>query len=102
MDSNLKIKLLNLIEELRFPLLSEEVEEHLERLSDEQVAKLISLYEAYRDMRDDIANRAKAANLQKYGQVQEKFLEAEFDLRDDNSKKVENVEDKFNHKFEIM
>lgn len=98
---------MELVEELKFPLLPEESKKHLEELGEEDLDILISAYEAISDYRRDLAEAARINDPEKFRQVQDeynkKFQQLNFDFTgdmeklqsedDDEKEKIENVVD---------
>lgn len=85
-----KKRLLQLIDELNFPLLPEESRQHAEKLSEEELDDLVSAYEAMRDYRQGVSETAKINDPESYGKVQdeynEKFQQLDLDFSEEMEK----------------
>ena len=68
-----KKRLMDLIGELKFPLLPEEVKEHMEKLSENEIDELVSEYEAILEYRKSLEEEAGLSDPEKYNQIQEEF-----------------------------
>jgi hypothetical protein len=63
-------RLLELIEKMKVPMTPEEAVRHVEKLSDEEVEKLISIYEDVQVREDEIDKAAKKADPKKYERIE--------------------------------
>lgn len=68
-----KKRILQLIEELDFPLVPEEAKEHLEKLSEGDIDELISAYEAILDHRKSVEELAKLSDPEAYKKIQDEY-----------------------------
>jgi hypothetical protein len=87
-----KKRLLQLIEELKFPLLPEESRQHTEQLSEEELDELISAYQAVMDYRQGINEAARFADPEGYGKVQNEYNEKLQRLDLDFAGEMENLQ----------
>ena len=68
-----KKRLLQLADELNFPLVPEEAREHLEKLSEDEIDELISDYEAVLNYRKSLEEEAKQSDPKKYQKIQDEY-----------------------------
>ncbi|MBU0569984.1 hypothetical protein KKB40_04355 [Patescibacteria group bacterium] len=73
--NNKQQRLLELIEEMKVPLTPEEARAHVEKLSDEEVEKLISIYEDIQVREDEIDEAAKQADPEEYAKLEKEYKE---------------------------
>ena len=66
-------KLLKLVGELMLPITPKEAEERVESLSDEEVKKLVSVYQDIKDYQDAIDDVAQEVDPKKYAKIQEEY-----------------------------
>ena len=91
MDEKRK-RLLELVEELKFPLLSEEAKENAEKLSEEDLDLLLHTYEDLKTYRAEIGTAARNVNPEKYKKVQEYYQKKMLDLDLEYADKLEEVQ----------
>ena len=82
--NELKMRLLRLVQELKFPFTDGGVEKNLKSLSEEEVDKLISIYEDVQVREEEIDEAAKQADPKKYAELEKEY-----------KKKVEKLDKKY-------
>jgi NAD-dependent SIR2 family protein deacetylase len=90
-DNAPKEQLLKLIEELKLPIVPEEAKENLEKLSEEEIKELLSMYMEVRDYQDEVDSLARDIDPQKYAEIQENYYQKLSKLDEDYSNKMEEV-----------
>jgi hypothetical protein len=83
-------RLLQLVEELDFPIPPDEAREDAEKLTEEDLDKLLEAYEAVRVYREELENSVREADPEKYAEIMEdyhnKMLDAELEYADNSEK----------------
>jgi hypothetical protein len=93
-------KLLKLIDDLNFPMMPEEAKEHVEKLSDEEVDKLILLYTDIKKYQRAIEKVAREADPKEYIKTEEEYENKMAKIDEDYEKEMEAIQKKQDDEFD--
>jgi hypothetical protein len=89
--NNPRQQLKQLIEELKIPMLAEEVDEKLKGLTDEEVESLVYRYQQVKDYEDQVDKLASEKNPEEYQKIMDEYDDKVAQLEEDHLNDLQKV-----------
>ena len=87
-----KLKLLQLIEELKLPIIEENAVEFIEKLTGEELTLLITRLQALVDYKNEVENAYLRLDTKRYGAIEDEYLQKFTDLEEVYINRMEQVQ----------
>ncbi len=95
-------KLLELIEELKLPILPEEAEENMAKLSDEEIDSLLAKYQKLEDYRDSLEEYVKEVDPEEYAKIEGEYQKELNQIDEEELQQLEKIQEEEDLKLDSM
>ena len=99
MDDKVK-KLLQIVQELRFPLLPEESEENLKNLPEVEIDYLLKVYEHLKNYQKEMEDTSKSLDPKRYEELKEDYYNEMLNIKLEYNKKQESAQKEIDEKLD--